>query len=147
MKTVMANAKTVERQWWVVDAANMPLGRVASQVAAILRGKTKPDYTPHFDNGDYVIVINTDQMILTGNKLEDKYYYRHSGYPGGLKQTAYKDLMKNKSDFVLEKAVKGMLPKNSLGRNMIKKLKVYKGSEHPHSAQCPKEYKLVGGVK
>ncbi len=147
MKTVMANAKTVERQWWVVDAANMPLGRVASQVAAILRGKTKPDYTPHFDNGDYVIVINTDQMILTGNKLEDKYYYRHSGYPGGLKQTAYKDLMKNKSDFVLEKAVKGMLPKNSLGRNMIKKLKVYKGSEHPHSAQCPKEYKLVGGAK
>ena len=147
MKTVMANAKTVERQWWVVDAANMPLGRVASQVAAILRGKTKPDCTPHFDNGDYVIVINTDQMILTGNKLEDKYYYRHSGYPGGLKQTAYKDLMKNKSDFVLEKAVKGMLPKNSLGRNMIKKLKVYKGSEHPHSAQCPKEYKLVGGAK
>ena len=147
MKTVMANAKTVERQWWVVDAANMPLGRVASQVAAILRGKTKPDYTPHFDNGDYDIVINTDQMILTGNKLEDKYYYRHSGYPGGLKQTAYKDLMKNKSDFVLEKAVKGMLPKNSLGRNMIKKLKVYKGSEHPHSAQCPKEYKLVGGAK
>ena len=147
MKTVMANAKTVERQWWVVDAANMPLGRVASQVAAILRGKTKPDYTPHFDNGDYVIVINTDQMILTGNKLEDKYYYRHSGYPGGLKQTAYKDLMKNKSNFVLEKAVKGMLPKNSLGRNMIKKLKVYKGSEHPHSAQCPKEYKLVGGAK
>ena len=147
MKTVMANAKTVERQWWVVDAANMPLGSVASQVAAILRGKTKPDYTPHFDNGDYVIVINTDQMILTGNKLEDKYYYRHSGYPGGLKQTAYKDLMKNKSDFVLEKAVKGMLPKNSLGRNMIKKLKVYKGSEHPHSAQCPKEYKLVGGAK
>ena len=147
MKTVMANAKTVERQWWVVDAANMPLGRVASQVAAILRGKTKPDYTPHFDNGDYVIVINTDQMILKGNKLEDKYYYRHSGYPGGLKQTAYKDLMKNKSDFVLEKAVKGMLPKNSLGRNMIKKLKVYKGSEHPHSAQCPKEYKLVGGAK
>ena len=147
MKTVMANAKTVERQWWVVDAANMPLGRVASQVAAILREKTKPDYTPHFDNGDYVIVINTDQMILTGNKLEDKYYYRHSGYPGGLKQTAYKDLMKNKSDFVLEKAVKGMLPKNSLGRNMIKKLKVYKGSEHPHSAQCPKEYKLVGGAK
>ena len=147
MKTVMANAKTVERQWWVVDAANMPLGRVASQVAAILRGKTKPDYTPHFDNGDYVIVINTDQMILTGNKLEDKYYYRHSGYPGGLKQTAYKDLMKNKSDFVLEKAVKGMQKKNSLGRNMIKKLKVYKGSEHPHSAQCPKEYKLVGGAK
>lgn len=147
MKTVMANAKTVERQWWVVDAANMPLGRVASQVAAILRGKTKPDYTPHFDNGDYVIVINTDQMILTGNKLTDKYYYRHSGYPGGLKQTAYKDLMASKSDFVLEKAVKGMLPKNSLGRDMIKKLKVYKGSEHPHAAQCPKEYKLVGGAK
>ena len=147
MKTVMANAKTVERQWWVVDAANMPLGRVASQVAAILRGKTKPDYTPHFDNGDYVIVINTDQMILTGNKLEDKYYYRHSGYHGGLKQTPSKDLMKNESDFALEKAVKGMLPKNTLGRNMIKKLKVYNGSEHPHSAQCPKEYKLVGGAK
>ena len=142
MKTVMANAKTVERQWWVVDAANMPLGRVASQVAAILRGKTKPDYTPHFDNGDYVIVINTDQMILTGNKLEDKYYYRHSGYPGGLKQTAYKDLMKNKSDFVLEKAVKGMLPKGRLGRQMYKKLFVYEEGEHPHSAQQPKALKM-----
>ncbi len=147
MKTVMANAKTVKREWWVVDAADMPLGRVASQVAAVLRGKTKPDYTPHFDNGDYVIVINTDKMILTGNKLNDKFYYRHSGFPGGLKQTSYKDLMAKKSDFALQKAVKGMLPKNSLGKSMINKLKVYKGSEHPHAAQNPKELKLVGGVK
>lgn len=147
MKTVMANAKTVEREWLLVDAADMPLGRVASQVASILRGKNKTNFTPHCDTGDYVVVINTDKMVLTGNKLTDKIYYRHTGHPGGLKQTAYKDLMKNKSDFVLEKAVKGMLPKNSLGRNMIKKLKVYKGAEHPHQAQNPKQIKLVGGVK
>mgnify|MGYP001864182851 FL=1 len=147
MKTVMANAQTVNSEWLLVDAADMPLGRVASQVASILRGKHKPTYTPHCDAGDYVVVINTDKMILTGNKMTDKSYYRHSGYPGGLKKTSYKDLMKDKSDFVLEKAVKGMLPKNSLGKQMFRKLKVYKGAEHPHTAQQPKPYKLVGGVK
>ena len=147
MKTVMANAQTVKSEWLLVDAAGMPLGRVASQVASILRGKHKPTYTPHCDAGDYVVVINTDKMVLTGKKLTDKYYYRHTGYPGGLKQTAYKDLMATKSDFVLEKAVKGMLPKNSLGKDMFRKLKVYKGAEHPHTAQQPKPYKLVGGGK
>ena len=143
--TVMAKSETVERKWYVVDAANIPLGRVASQVAAVLRGKNKPIYTPHVDTGDYVIVINTDKMILTGNKLEDKKYFHHSGFPGGLKEATYKDLMAKKSDFVLEKAVKGMLPKNSLGRKMFKKLKAYKGSEHPHQAQQPVELKIKGG--
>ena len=142
--TVMAKNETVERKWYVVDATDIPLGRVASQVAAILRGKNKPIYTPHVDTGDYVIVINTDKMVLTGNKLTQKHYYRHSGFPGGLKDVLYKDLMANKSDFALEKAVKGMLPKNSLGKKMFMKLKVYKGSEHPHSAQQPVELKIKG---
>ncbi len=147
MKTIMANKETVERKWLLIDAANMPVGRVASQVAYILRGKHKPTYTPHVDTGDYVIVINTDKMILTGDKLNKKYYYRHSGYPGGLKQVQYKSLMENRSDFVLEKAVKGMLPKNSLGHSMFSKLKVYKGAEHPHEAQKPVAYTLKGGNK
>ena len=142
--TVMAKNETVERKWYVVDATDIPLGRVASQVAAILRGKNKPIYTPHVDTGDYVIVINTDKMVLTGNKLTQKHYYRHSGFPGGLKDVLYKDLMATKSDFALEKAVKGMLPKNSLGKKMFMKLKVYKGSEHPHSAQQPVELKIKG---
>ena len=143
--TVMAKSETVERKWYVVDATNIPLGRVASQVAAVLRGKNKPIYTPHVDTGDYVIVINTDKMILTGNKLEDKKYFHHSGYPGGIKEATYKDLMSKKSDFVLEKAVKGMLPKNSLGKKMFGKLKCYKGAEHPHQAQQPVELKIKGG--
>ncbi len=142
--TVMAKSETVDRKWYVVDATDMPLGRVASQVAAVLRGKNKPIYTPHVDTGDYVIVINTDKMVLTGNKLTDKKYYHHSGFPGGLKEASYKDLMEKKSDFVLEKAVKGMLPKNSLGKKMFLKLKVYKGAEHPHQAQQPVELKLKG---
>ncbi|MBQ4558576.1 MAG: 50S ribosomal protein L13 [Clostridia bacterium] len=147
MKTVMANKNTVERKWLVVDAANMPLGRVATHVAHLLRGKHKPTYTPHVDTGDYVIVINTDKVILTGDKENKKYYYRHSGFPGGLKEVQYKTLMANRSDFVMEKAVKGMLPKNSLGREMFKKLKVYKGAEHPHEAQQPVNYNIKGGVK
>ena len=143
--TVMAKSETVDRKWYVVDATNIPLGRVASQVAAVLRGKNKPIYTPHVDTGDFVIVINTDKMVLTGNKLEDKKYFHHSGYPGGIKEATYKDLMNNKSDFVLEKAIKGMLPKNSLGKKMFKKLKCYKGAEHPHQAQQPVELKIRGG--
>ena len=143
--TVMAKSETVDRKWYVVDAANIPLGRVASQVAAVLRGKNKTIYTPHVDTGDYVIVLNTDKMILTGNKLTQKKYYRHSGFPGGLKEVVYKDLMEKRSDFALEKAVKGMLPKNSLGKKMFGKLKVYKGSEHPHQAQQPVELKIRGG--
>ena len=143
--TVMAKSETVDRKWYVVDAAGIPLGRVASQVAAVLRGKNKTIYTPHVDTGDYVIVLNTDKMVLTGNKLNDKKYYHHSGYPGGLTEVQYKDLMAKKSDFALERAVKGMLPKNSLGRKMFKKLKAYKGSEHPHQAQQPVELKIKGG--
>jgi large subunit ribosomal protein L13 len=135
----------VDRKWYVVDATNIPLGRVASQVAAVLRGKNKPIYTPHVDTGDFVIVINTDKMVLTGNKLTDKKYFHHSGYPGGIKEATYKDLMEKKSDFVLEKAVKGMLPKNSLGKKMFGKLKCYKGAEHPHQAQQPVELKIKGG--
>ena len=144
MKTVMANAQTVKKEWLLVDAKDLPLGRVASQVAAFLRGKHKPCYTPHCDTGDYVIVINTDKMILTGNKLRDKKYYHYSGYPGGLSSATYKDLMKNKSDFVLERAVKGMLPTGPLGRDMFNKLKVYKGETHPHTAQQPKTVSLKG---
>ncbi len=143
--TVMAKSETVDRKWYVVDATDIPLGRVASQVAAVLRGKNKPIYTPHVDTGDYVIVINSDKMVLTGNKLNDKKYFHHSGYPGGLKEVTYKDLMEKRSDFALEKAVKGMLPKNSLGKKMFGKLKVYKGSEHPHQAQQPVELKIRGG--
>ena len=142
--TVMAKSETVDRKWYVIDATNIPLGRVASQVAAILRGKNKTIYTPHVDTGDYVIVINSDKMVLTGNKLNDKKYFHHSGYPGGIKEESYKDLMEKKSDFTLEKAVKGMLPKNSLGKKMFTKLKVYKGSEHPHQAQQPIELKIKG---
>ena len=142
--TVMAKSETVNRKWYVIDATNIPLGRVASQVAAILRGKNKTIYTPHVDTGDYVIVINSDKMVLTGKKLNDKKYFHHSGYPGGIKEESYKDLMEKKSDFTLEKAVKGMLPKNSLGKKMFTKLKVYKGSEHPHQAQQPVELKIKG---
>lgn len=145
MKTVMANAQTVKREWLLIDAANIPLGRVASQVASILRGKNKPIFTPHCDCGDYVIVINTDKMVLTGKKATDKYYWYHTGFVGNDKQIQYKKLMETKSDFVLSKAVKGMLPKNSLGRGMFSKLKVYKGSEHPHEAQQPKTVVIKGG--
>ena len=147
MKTLMAKKETVTREWLLVDAAGLPLGRVASQVASILRGKHKPIYTPHVDTGDYVIVINTDKMILTGNKGVQKKFYRYYGFPGGLKEFDYKTLMATKSDFVLEKAVKGMLPKNSLGKDMASKLKVYKGSEHPHEAQKPRQISIRGDVK
>mgnify|MGYP004654768669 CR=1 FL=1 len=144
MKTLMAKKETVSREWLLVDAKNMPLGRVASQVAAILRGKHKPIFTPHVDCGDYVVVINTDKMILTGKKDVQKLDRRYSGFPGGLKEVQYKDLMEKKSDYVLEKAVKGMLPKNTLGREMAKKLKVYKDENHPHQAQNPKKVTLKG---
>ena len=137
MKTYMAKAETVERKWYVIDAAGIPLGRLASKVAAILRGKNKPTYTPNIDCGDFVIILNSDKVVLTGKKLEDKYYRYHTGYIGGLKEIPYKKMMAEKSDVAVFEAVKGMLPKNSLGRSMIKKLKVYKGSEHNHAAQKP----------
>ena len=142
MKTYMANARTVERKWCVVDADGVPLGRLASKVAAILRGKNKPDFTPNVDTGDYVIVLNSDKAVLTGKKLEDKFYRYHTGYIGGLKEISYGKMMAERSDLAVYEAVKGMLPKNSLGRQMIKKLKVYKGAEHNHSAQKPEALKL-----
>ena len=142
MKTYMANAQTVERKWYVVDAAGVPLGRLASRVAFILRGKHKPTYTPHVDSGDFVIVINTDKATLTGKKAENKFYRYHTGYIGGLKEIPYKKMMEEKSDLAVYEAVKGMLPKNSLGRTMLKKLRVYKGAEHNHAAQKPEELKV-----
>lgn len=135
----MAKAETVKRDWYVVDATGIPLGRLASQVAAILRGKNKPTFTPNVDTGDYVIIVNSDKVVLTGKKEENKYYRYHTGYVGGLKEVRYDKLLAEKSDFAVTKAVKGMLPKNSIGRQMIKKLFVYKEGEHKQQAQQPKE--------
>lgn len=138
----MAKAESVERKWYVVDATGMVLGRLASEVAKVLRGKNKPIYTPNVDTGDYVIVINCSKVVLTGNKLEDKYSYHHTGHPGGLKSIQYKKLMEEKPEEAVMKAVKGMLPKNTLGRKMVKKLKVYAGAEHKQEAQQPVELKF-----
>ena len=140
--TFMANAQNVERKWYVVDADGMVLGRLASQVANILRGKTKPIYTPHVDTGDYVIIVNADKAILTGKKLDQKIYYHHTGYVGGMKETKYRDLMSKKADFAIRHAVVGMLPKGPLGRQMAKKLKIYAGAEHEHAAQQPEKLEL-----
>lgn len=142
MKSYMAKPETVERKWYVVDATDMVLGRLASQVASILRGKNKPTFTPNVDTGDYVIVINCDKIVLTGKKLEQKLYRYHTGYVGGLKEIKYKKIMETKPNFALYNAVKGMLPKNSLGRAMIKKLKLFNGATHEHEAQKPIELKL-----
>ena len=142
MKTYMAKAETVERKWYVIDAEGVTLGRLATKVAAVLRGKHKPTFTPNVDTGDFVIVLNTDKVVLTGKKLEDKFYRYHSGYIGGLKEIPYKKLMAEKSDLAVYEAVKGMLPKNSLGRVMLKKLRVYKGAEHNHAAQKPEVLKI-----
>ncbi|MBO6264038.1 MAG: 50S ribosomal protein L13 [Clostridia bacterium] len=142
MKTYMANNQTVERKWYVVDASGMPLGRLASQVASVLRGKNKPTFTPNVDTGDYVIVVNCDKVVLTGRKLDQKMYTYHTGYIGGLKQIPYRRMIAEKSDVAVYEAVKGMLPKNSLGRQMLTKLRVYKGAEHNQQAQQPVELKL-----
>lgn len=136
-KTYMAKPLEVDSKWYIVDAAGFPLGRVTSRVAAILRGKNKPTFTPHVDCGDHVIVINCDKVVLTGNKLDGKIYKYHTGYPGGLKEIPYRKLMQDKSDFAVYHAVKGMLPKNSLGRKMLTKLRVYKDANHNHQAQMP----------
>ena len=136
-KTWMAREKDLERKWYIIDAAGLPLGRVASEVARILKGKHKPIYTPHVDTGDNVIVINAARVLLTGRKLEQKYYYRHSGYPGGLKQIRYDKLMADNPQKAVFLAVKRMLPSNRLGRAMFKKLKIYPGDRHPHEAQRP----------
>ncbi|UTR12542.1 MULTISPECIES: 50S ribosomal protein L13 [Evansella] len=142
--TYMAKPSEVERKWYVVDAEGQTLGRLSSEVASILRGKNKPTYTPHIDTGDHVIIINAEKIHLTGNKLADKKYYRHSQYNGGLKTTTAQEMLDKKPERMLELAIKGMLPKNSLGRKQGMKLHVYAGSEHPHQAQKPEAYELRG---
>ena len=142
--TYMAKANEVERKWFVVDAEGKTLGRLASEVAALIRGKHKPTFTPHVDTGDFVVVINAEKIHLTGKKFTDKMYYRHSMYTGGLKVTPANEMIKNKPERVIEFAVHGMLPKNRLGNKMKLKLKVYAGAEHPHQAQNPEVYELRG---
>ena len=142
MKTFMPKAADITRKWYVVDAEGLALGRVASQVANILRGKNKPIYTPNVDTGDYVIVLNASKIVLTGKKLDQKIYYKHSGYVGGLKETKYRKLMAEKPEEALRHAVVGMLPKGPLGRQMAKKLKIYAGAEHEHAAQKPEVLSL-----
>ena len=142
MSTTLAKKETVERKWYVVDAAGKPLGRTAVTVANLLRGKTKTTFTPNVDCGDYVIVINTDKALLTGKKLEQTSYYRVSGWIGGLKETKARIMMENRSDYAIELAVKGMLPKNTLGRNALTRLHLYKGEEHNHAAQKPEAWTL-----
>lgn len=137
MKSYVAKPHEVERKWYVVDAEGKTLGRLSTQVATILRGKHKPTYTPHVDTGDFVVIINADKVVLTGKKLDQKMYRWHTGYPGGLKERTYRDMINTKPEKVVFHAVKGMLPKNSLGRKMLTKLKVYRGSEHKHQAQQP----------
>ena len=137
MKTYMAKGETVERKWYVVDADGLVLGRLASQVAAILRGKHKPIYTPHCDTGDHVIIINAGKVVLTGKKLDNKKYYHHTGYPGGLKETSYRDLLSKKPEFAVYEAIRRMMPKGPLGRQMLKKVRIYAGAEHKNAAQMP----------
>ena len=142
MKTFTAKPETVKRDWYVVDAAGQTLGRLATEIASRLRGKHKPEYTPHVDTGDYIVVINAEQVRVTGAKTSDKMYYSHSGFPGGLKRTSYADVLATRPERIIEKAIKGMLPHNTLGRQMLSKLKVYAGPTHPHQAQAPVPYEL-----
>jgi len=142
MKTYFANNDNTEHRWYLVDAADKVLGRLATQIAKYLRGKHKPEYTPHTDTGDYIIVVNAASIKVTGNKAKEKKYYSHSGYPGGIKEITFDKLLAKDPTRIIEHAVKGMLPKNPLGRDMLSKLKVYSGSEHPHIAQQPVEINL-----
>ncbi len=144
MRTFSAKKEDVNRKWHLIDADGKVLGRLASEIANILRGKNKPIYTPHVDTGDHVVVINAEKIVLTGKKLQDKVYYRHSNYPGGLKSTTAEKLLKKRASSLIEIAVKGMLPRNTLGRAMFKKLKVYPSKEHPHTAQNPEVMELKG---
>ncbi len=144
MKTFSAKPHEVKRDWFVVDAADKVLGRVAAEIAYRLRGKHKPEFTPHVDTGDYIVVVNAEKLRVTGNKAEQKKYYRHSGFPGGIYETTFAKLQERAPGRVLEKAVKGMLPKGPLGYAMLKKLKVYSGTQHPHSAQQPKALEIKG---
>ena len=142
MKTFTAKNETVQRDWYIVDAAGQTLGRLATEIASRLRGKHKPEYTPHVDTGDYIVVINAEQVRVTGNKTSDKIYYSHTGFPGGIKEISFEKLIDKAPERVLEAAVKGMLPRNPLGRDMYRKLKVYAGTNHPHAAQQPQELKI-----
>ena len=142
MKSFMASPSTIEREWYVVDAEGCTLGRLTSEIAKVLRGKNKPEYTPHIDTGDYVVVINAEKIKVTGKKLDQKIYYHHSDYVGGMKETTLREMMAKKPEKVIELAVKGMLPKGPLGRQMIKKLHVYAGAEHNHAAQQPKALEI-----
>ena len=139
MKTYMANPDKLEKKWYVVDASGVVLGRLASEVAKVLRGKNKPEFTPNVDTGDYVIIVNAEKVKVTGKKLDQKVYYHHSGYVGGMKETTLKEMLEKHPDRVVKLAVQGMLPKGPLGREMLKKLHVYTGPEHPHAAQKPEE--------
>jgi large subunit ribosomal protein L13 len=142
MKSYMARPLEVERKWHVVDAEGQTLGRLATEIATILRGKNKPQYTPHVDTGDFVVVVNAEKVVVTGRKAEQKVYRRHSGYPGGLKVTSYEQMMERRPTEILRRAVKGMMPKNRLARQQLRKLKIYAGPEHPHAAQNPQPYEV-----
>lgn len=142
MKSYMARPQEVERKWYVIDAEGQTLGRLASEIARLLRGKKKPQYTPHVDTGDFVVVINADQVSVTGRKAEQKLYRRHTGYPGGLKEVTYEQMMDRKPAEILRKAVYGMMPKTRLARQQFRKLKIYAGPEHPHRAQSPEPYEV-----
>ena len=142
MKSYMARPQEVERKWYVVDAEGQTLGRLATEIARILRGKNKPQYTPHVDTGDFVVVVNAEKVVVTGRKAEQKVYRRHSGYPGGLKETSYEQMMERRPTEILRRAVKGMMPKNRLARQQLRKLKIYAGPEHPHAAQNPQRLEV-----
>ena len=142
MKSYMARPREVEREWRLIDAEGQTLGRLATEIARLLRGKNKPQYTPHVDTGDFVVVVNAEKVVVTGKKAEQKVYYRHTGYPGGLKETSYEVMLERKPTEILRKAVKGMMPRTRLGRQQLRKLKIYAGPEHPHEAQSPAPYEV-----
>jgi len=142
MKTYSANPLAVKRDWYIIDASDKTLGRMASEIASRLRGKHKPEYTPHVDTGDYIVVVNAEKVRVTGNKAKDKIYHHHTGYPGGMKSISFEKLIERAPERAIQSAVKGMLPKGPLGRAMFRKLKIYAGGEHPHAAQQPKELEL-----
>jgi large subunit ribosomal protein L13 len=143
MKTIFAKKSDIEKKWHLIDAEGLVLGRLATRVAMILRGKNKPIYTPHTDTGDFVVIVNADKVRLTGNKLENKAYYHHTGYPGGIKKELAKDIMKKAPERIIMSAVRGMLPKNTLGRQQLSKLKVYSGTDHPHQGQNPEVLNII----
>jgi large subunit ribosomal protein L13 len=142
MKSYMARPREVERNWYLIDAEGQTLGRLATEIARLLRGKNKTQYTPHVDTGDFVVVVNAEKVVVTGRKAEQKVYYRHTGYPGGLRETSYEVMLGRKPTEILHKAVRGMMPKTRLGRQQLRKLKIYAGPEHPHEAQSPQPYEV-----